>query len=247
MEKYIKNDQVLDVIKEVIYELYPVKRPRVEYDDYTYRYKNEELGIIFYFYNVEEGEICAQICFLKQNNFMFKYYLVDKDSSDEIIANLIRFLLKEFPYVNSLGESANGFSLDFGVGLEHHDMEGISCNKVQLSFETHPDLYEQFYSLLNDYFEYIMYVLSVEIGNNSEYNRGYYGGYYDTLKSRMVNDFNSEELKQYIGLLTDDEMRSVLFSMGNGRFFEMANTLKQDYEVSRGKAKELKKSLSYKK
>ena len=61
MEKYIEKKMIFKKIKEEIYKLYPVREPRVKRES---SYSSNELGINFYFYDIDDS-ICAQICFFK--------------------------------------------------------------------------------------------------------------------------------------------------------------------------------------
>lgn len=99
MEKYIKEKEVFERIKEFIYELCPVKQPRVEIDDNCY-YRYIVLEISFNFYK-DAHFINTQIGFLdKENNF--RYYLVKDKVSEETIGKLVAFLLNDFLYVSSV-------------------------------------------------------------------------------------------------------------------------------------------------
>lgn len=207
-------------IKEEIYKLYPVREPRVKRES---SYSSNELGINFYFYDIDDS-ICAQICFFKDNGLSFKYYLVDDDFADEVIGNLIKFLLLEFPYVNSLNTCSNGFKMEFGIGREQYENKGISCSKVSVSFDTHPDLISKFSSLFSYYLEYIMFTFQEEISKNPECSKGYYRGYYDMLKPMVIKGLSSVELKEIIDLLTVEEIKELLLGIADSRFFELTNS-----------------------
>ena len=241
MEKYIKEGDLVNTIKEVICELCPVKKPRISFDEDTYRYENTDLKITFYFYEVKDF-VCVQICFWKNDKGTFKYCLVDEKISNDVIGDLIRFLLSEFPYVNSLYTHGNGFELFFGLGLEHHEKEGVSCNKLGLSFNTHPDLIKRFSSLFDDYLKYIMFTFQEEISKNPECAKGYYKGYYDMIKPMKIRELSSFDLRKIASLLSDDEICELLCRMSNDRFFELYDMLKNDSNVVKGKVLELKKN-----
>lgn len=238
MEKYIEKKMIFKKIKEEIYKLYPVLEPRVIRNKNESGYNSNELGINFYFYDIDDS-ICAQICFFKDNGLGFKYCLVDDDFADEVIGNLIRFLLIEFPYVNNLNTCSNGFKMEFGIGVEQHGNRGISCSKVNVSFDTHPDLISRFSSLFSYYLEYIMFTFQEEISKNPECSKGYYRGYYDMLKPMMIKNLTSDELKKIINLLTDEEIKKLLLGISDSRFFELTDSFYN--KDKKGMVRELKK------
>ena len=240
MKKYIEEREVFDKIREVIYGIYPVKYPRVSFSEENYTYENNGLWITFNFYNDMTGRTNTQVMISRTGDFCgnSNYYLVNGEISENTIGNLIKFLLVNFPYVNSLYTYSNGFKMDFGIGLEQHCMEGIGCSSVEVIFDTHPKLKDNFSKVFSDYLEYVMSTFQDEISKNPNCLKGCYKGYYDVMKSRMIKSFSSEDLREIANMLTEDEVRNLLLNMSNERFFELSDNL------NRGKTLILSKKLS---
>lgn len=235
MKKYIDESLVFDSIKAVVYKMCPVKEPRVKCDERDYSYEKEELEIDFYFHKDENEKIKTSIIFMKNNEMFLDEgnYIVNDKISNDTIGNLIEFLIINFPYVNSMNTEFNEFKIEFGIGLEHHDSEGIGCSKVVVSFNTYPSFWKDFENIFSGYLKYITDIFKDYIGKNPECaNR--FRGYYNLLKPKMVVSFDSEQLQQLVGLLTDEEIRMLLLKMNNERFFQLCDSLKnRDNEVGR--------------
>ena len=228
MEKYIEEKEVFDKIREVIYGMYPVKYPRVSFSEENYTYENNGLWITFNFYNDMMDKTNTQVMISRTGDFCgnSNCCLVNGEISKNTIGNLIRFLLVNFPYVNSLYTYSNGFKMDFGIGLEQHCMEGIGCSRVEVIFDTHPKLKDNFSKVFSDYLEYVMSTFQDEISKNPNCLKGCYKGYYDVLNPQMIKSFSSENLRDIANMLTDEEICNLLRNMSNERFFELCDKSK---------------------
>lgn len=243
-ERYIKDDEVLNIIKDVIYELHPVMRPRI----YSWAYlekgiKMPEMEIRFYFYNDDDLDTKTQIMFLDGTESckheIPTTYVVDAKISMQTIGKLISFLLTEFPYMRSLHESPNGFGINFNIGLEHEEQEGISLSAIDINFDTHPRLYSEFRELFRDYLEYIINSFYGYVSRTPEFKNAY-NRYSDKIKRETIDSLSYIELQNLLRLIDENRLRELLLGMNNDDFFELCNSFQKSNETTKRKILELK-------
>lgn len=226
MEKYIEEKEIYEKIKEVIYSLCPIKKPRMKFDEEGF-YQNICLRIYFYFYEDSTGKIITQLSLLKEGKQLPISYLTNQKIKEDTIKKIMEFIFSEFPYVNNLQTRLNGFDIDCGIGLENFLDEGISCNKISIIFETHPKLCKDFSDLFENYLTHIMtnFINHME---RAPQIRDAYKKYKINMQKRIINNLDYEELKQLIMGLTEEKLRELLISMNSDNFFELCDKIQQN-------------------
>ena len=74
MEKNIKEIEVFEKIKEVVYELHPIKRPRIDSLEYIVNgNRKPEMDIMFYFYRDFDNSIKTQITIIDRFSLSKNY------------------------------------------------------------------------------------------------------------------------------------------------------------------------------
>lgn len=229
MRENINENQVFEKIKEAIYELCPVKKPRIDLriKDSS---REKKIGIDFNFYRDEDNLIKVQIGFLESNcltgRFVSKYYLVDEVISKETVDRLISFLLSEFPYAKNFHTYPTGFEMEVGLGVEHLEEEGISCSGISVQFSTHPLLMENLNELFCGYLEYIICNFREQVSKNPRCVKDY-KKFGERIKKVTLDSFSVEEMKQLVDLLDEEELRILLCGIDTGSFFKLCDMIRE--------------------
>lgn len=245
-DRNIKEEDVFEKIKEQIYELHPIRKPRIDsWAYYESRTAKPEMSIDFYFFVDNDDSVKVQIGFMDGCR-SFRHsagnsYLTDIVISEETIVKLISFILINFPYMQSLHKTPNGFEMNFCIGAEHEEEEGIGCSVVDVVFETHPLLYDRFKELFNNYIEYITDNFYAYVSKTPEFNEAY-NKWSKKIKGEIITSLSHDELVNFVSLIDDEAMRQLLFSMNNDYFFEICNSFQKNSETAKKKMLELKDS-----
>ena len=245
-EKYIKDSEIFEKIKEVIYGLYPVKKPRLDSWEYLCTCtKKPEMAITFYFYKDDDGSTKTQVMFLtgteSVKHGISTVYVVDSKLSKQTIGKLISFILLQFPYMRSLHQNGSGFEMNFNLGLENEEQEGISCNKIDIQFETHPKFYGEFKDLFRNYLEYIVDTFYVAVSKTPQFISSY-KKYSDKIKKETIESLSYDQLQKFTKLIDEKILRILLSNIDNDYFFELCNTFQKENETTKKKILELKDS-----
>ena len=245
-DRNIKEEEVFEKIKESIYKLHPIKKPRIDsWAYYEKHLENPEMIIYFYFFRDNDDSVKVQVGFMDGCR-SFRYgidesYLTDTVISEETISKLISFILINFPYMRSLYKTPTGFEMNFRIGAEHEEEEGIECSVVDVVFETHPLLYDRFRELFNDYIEYITDNFYAYVSKTPEFKKAY-NKWAKKIKGEIITSLSHDELINFVSLIDDDVMRQLLFSMNSDYFFEICNSFQKNNETTKKKMLELKAS-----
>jgi len=244
MEKNIKEIEVFEKIKEVVYELHPIKRPRIDSLEYIVNgNRKPEMDIMFYFYRDFDNSIKTQITIIDRfsvsKNYVQKNYLIDSSISEDTIGKLITFILSEFPYMSSLHQCTCGFEMNFNIGVEHEEEQGVSCSKINFQFDTHPKLYESFVQLFRSYLKYIVNTFYGAVSNTADFKNAYQR-YSDKTKMEIISSLSYSELKRLINLIDEDNLRRLLSDMDSECFFTLCDLFQNSNESTKRKILELK-------
>ena len=245
-ERYTKEDEIFNKIKDVMYKLHPIKKPRIDsWKCFCNCIKKPEMAITFYFYKDDDGLTRTQVLFLdgteSSKHSTGDIYVVKSELSEQTIGKLISFILSEFPYIGSLHQCGSGFEISFNIGLENEEQEGISCSKINIWFETHPNIYGQFKQLFHDYLEYIVDTFYVEVSKTPQFIDAY-RRYSDKLKEEIIESLSYEELQKFVKLIDEKKLRILLSELNNDYFFELCNSFQEQNETTKKKILELKES-----
>lgn len=245
-EKYTKDVEIFDKICDVIYELYPIKKPRFDsWEHLCNCTEKPEMSISFYFYKDKDDSIKTQVLFLKgtqsSKHSISTIYVVDSELSEQTIGKLIFFILSEFPYMSSLQEIGSGFEIKFNIGLEHEAQEGISLSAIDIQFETHPNFYKDFKNLFHSYLEYIVDNFYVAVSKTPQFISAY-KRYSDKIKRETIESLSYEELQKLVKFIDEKELRTLLSSIDNDYFFELCGSFQKENENTKKKVLELRDS-----
>lgn len=243
-ERYTKDSEIFEKIKDVIYELHPIKKPRIDsWECLINRTKKPEIEISFYFYKDDDSSIKTQVIFLDGNesvkNGISTVYVVDSEISKQTIGKLISFILSEFPYIKSLHENSNGFEINFGIGVENEEQEGISLSAIDISFDTHPLLYNEFKEIFHDYLKYIV-VSFYDVVSRTPQFKNEYIKYCDKIKRQTIESLSYDELQEFARIIDEKRLRELLLKMDNDYFFELCDCFQRSSKTAKKKVLGLK-------
>lgn len=241
--KELQEKDVYENFKEVIYKLYPIKKPRMELKEEYISTNNANLKIVFCFYKSKNNMIKTQMYFVKDNNGMSKFYFIDDKLSNNTVGKLISFILKEFPYVRSIQTSSMGFDIECVIGLEQFEEEGISCSKVNIVFNSSIKLANEFDGMFQDYLNYILSNY-MEYMSRAPQIKEVYKKYRSAIKKDIINSLTRVKLEEFINLLSDEELRDLLIGMNTDNFFKVCD--KFDKDINKPKSLSLERRI-YKK
>lgn len=238
--KELQEKDAFEKFKEVVYELYPVKKPRMELEEEYIPTKNTSLRICIWPFKDMKGIVKTQMTFTNDSSGINKFYFIDDKLSNETIGKMMTFILKEFPYVRSVQTSSIGFEIETVIGLEHFKEEGISCSKVNIVFNTSIKLAREFNNMFE---EYLNYILSnyMEYMSRAPQIKEVYKKYRTSIKKDIVNSLKKEELVQFISLLSDEEVRDLLIDMNTDNFFKVCD--KFDKDINKSKSLRLERGI----
>lgn len=166
--------------------------------------------------------------------------MVDKEISYDTIGKLISFLLNDFSYVRSVEINQNEFELGFIPDLGQFDKEGISCNEVNIRFDTSFRLKDNFANLFQDYLNYIVSNFTMEMLKTPQIME-MYKKYLSDMKEKIITSFTPEELQQFIQLLSEVQLRELLLSMDNEQFFNLCDGFLKEDNNPKGNGYELRR------
>lgn len=245
-DRIIKEEQIFEKIKESIYKLHPIKKPRIDSWMYYESHSNKpEMNIEFYFFIDKDDSVKVQVGFMDGCR-SFKHsidnsYLTNNIISEETIRKLISFILINFPYMLSLHKNSTGFEINFCIGMEHEEEEGIECSAIDIVFETHPLLYDNFKEVFNNYIEYITDNFYTYVSKTPEFKEAYDKWAMKT-KNEIINYLSHDELTNFVSLIDDNVIRQLLSSMNIDYFFKICESFQKNSEMTKKKILELKKS-----
>lgn len=243
-ERYTNDAEIFDKIKEVIYKLHPVTKPRINSWEYLCNCtKKPEMAICFNFYIDNDNSTKTQVMFLDGTESAKQstgdIYIVNSALSEETIGKVILFLLSEFPYINSLDQCGSGFEIIFNLGLENEEQEGISCSKIYVQFETHPILYKDFKQLFRNYLEFIVDSFYIEVSKTPQFMNAY-KNYSDKIKREIIGSLSYEELHTFIKIIDEKNLRLLLSNIDNSYFFKLCDTYQKQNDTVKRRILELK-------
>lgn len=224
---YIEEKDAFEKFKEIVYELYPIKKPRMELEEEYIPTRNTSLRVVVWLFKDAKGIVRTQMTFTKDYDGIYKFFYIDNKLSNDTVGKIMSFIFNEFPYVNSVQTSSIGFDIESVIGLEHFEQEGISCRKINIVFNTIITLAHEFNYMFE---EYLNYILSnyIEYMRRAPQIKEVYKKYRTGIKKEIVNSLTRVELERFIGLLSDEELRDLLIGMNTDKFFKTCDEFDKD-------------------
>lgn len=236
METIVGNKAVNNIIN-TIEKTHPTKKPRIDVDEEPS--KLPEMEIILRIFT--EGNKLTAVTILDGNGVYKKGILESKQIIDGFISetdlsNLINYILKHYPYIDSFSNSTNSIRLGFAFSLDENlfSEEDLSINRIVLNIETFDtNLAHQ----MREYLKFIIINYREQLATTMWYETEY-KKYYTEWKQKCIDGMSREDIIDFLNTLPTESLKTLLSSIANERFIEI---LKEQEKKSKSQSMKLLK------
>ena len=236
METIVGNKSVNNIIN-TIEKTHPMKKPRIDVDEEPS--KLPEMEIILRIFT--EGNKLTAVTILDGNGVYKKgipesKQIIDGFISETDLSNLINYILKHYPYIDSFSNSTNSIRLGFAFSLDENlfSAEDLSINRIVLNIETFDT------NLAHQMREYLKFIiinyreqLATTLWYETEYKK-----YYTEWKQKCIDGMSREDIIDFLNTLPTKSLKTLLSSIANERFIEI---LKEQEKKSKSQRMKLLK------
>lgn len=227
------NQEIINAIKEIILSKYSILENRMDmlFDE------DRVIGIHLHF--IKDTN--------KKNNEWTHIYFMDGTSNgqsktpesidieglmnNETIFGVMEFLLEDHDVISDIYKRDKEIEIYFLVNMSDENMKGMGCYQIRLVLEFRK--YPNPEDLLNYYFISIFRRFHKELQRTSFFEKEYQN-YCINKKQEIINSLSLEDLHKMVGLFTNHDLCSILFSLPDERFFELYAEL-EEKEASKRK------------
>ena len=162
--------------------------------------------------------------------------IIDGSISETDLSNLINYILKHYPYIDSFSNSTNSIRLGFAFSLDENlfSEEDLSINRIVLNIETFDT------NLAHQMREYLKFIiinyreqLATTLWYETEYKK-----YYTKWKQKCIDGMSREDIIDFLNTLPTESLKTLLSSIANERFIEI---LKEQEKKSKSQSMKLLK------
>lgn len=219
METIVGNKSVNNIIN-TIEKTHPMKKPRIDVDEEPS--KLPEMEIILRIFT--EGNKLTAVTILDGNGVYKKgipesKQIIDGFISETDLSNLINYILKHYPYIDSFSNSTNSIRLGFAFSLDENlfSEEDLSINRIVLNIETFDT------NLAHQMREYLKFIiinyreqLATTLWYETEYKK-----YSTEWKQKCIDGMSREDIIDFLNTLPTKSLKTLLSSITNERFIEI--------------------------
>ncbi len=236
METIVGNKSVNNIIN-TIEKTHPMKKPRIDVDEEPS--KLPEMEIILRIFT--EGNKLTAVTILDGNGVYKKgipesKQIIDGFISETDLSNLINYILKHYPYIDSFSNSTNSIRLGFAFSLDENlfSEEDLSINRIVLNIETFDtNLAHQ----MREYLKFIIINYREQLATTMWYETEY-KKYYTEWKQKCIDGMSREDIIDFLNTLPTKSLKTLLSSITNERFIEI---LKEQEKKSKSQSMKLLK------
>lgn len=236
METIVGNKSVNNIIN-TIEKTHPMKKPRIDVDEEPS--KLPEMEIILRIFT--EGNKLTAVTILDGNGVYKKgipesKQIIDGFISETDLSNLINYILKHYPYIDSFSNSTNSIRLGFAFSLDENlfSEEDLSINRIVLNIETFDtNLAHQ----MREYLKFIIINYREQLATTMWYEIEY-KKYYTEWKQKCIDGMSREDIIDFLNTLPTKSLKTLLSSITNERFIEI---LKEQEKKSKSQRMKLLK------
>ncbi len=236
METIVGNKSVNNIIN-TIEKTHPMKKPRIDVDEEPS--KLPEMEIILRIFT--EGNKLTAVTILDGNGVYKKgipesKQIIDGFISETDLSNLINYILKHYPYIDSFSNSTNSIRLGFAFSLDENlfSEEDLSINRIVLNIETFDtNLAHQ----MREYLKFIIINYREQLATTMWYETEY-KKYYTEWKQKCIDGMSREDIIDFLNTLPTKSLKTLLSSITNERFIEI---LKEQEKKSKSQRMKLLK------
>ena len=236
METIVGNKSVNNIIN-TIEKTHSMKKPRIDVDEEPS--KLPEMEIILRIFT--EGNKLTAVTILDGNGVYKKgipesKQIIDGFISETDLSNLINYILKHYPYIDSFSNSTNSIRLGFAFSLDENlfSEEDLSINRIVLNIETFDtNLAHQ----MREYLKFIIINYREQLATTMWYETEY-KKYYTEWKQKCIDGMSREDIIDFLNTLPTESLKTLLSSITNERFIEI---LKEQEKKSKSQRMKLLK------
>lgn len=214
-----------------------MKKPRIDVDEEPS--KLPEMEIILRIFT--EGNKLTAVTILDGNGVYKKgipesKQIIDGFISETDLSNLINYILKHYPYIDSFSNSTNSIRLGFAFSLDENlfSEEDLSINRIVLNIETFDtNLAHQ----MREYLKFIIINYREQLATTMWYETEY-KKYYTEWKQKCIDGMSREDIIDFLNTLPTESLKTLLSSIANERFIEI---LKEQEKKSKSQSMKLLK------
>ena len=218
--KTIEGNKAVNNIINTIEKTHPMKKPRIDVDEEPS--KLPEMEIILRIFT--EGNKLTAVTILDGNGFYKKgipesKQIIDGFISETDLSNLINYILKHYPYIDSFSNSTNSIILGFAFSLDENlfSEEDLSINRIVLNIETFDtDLIYQ----MREYLKFIIINYREQLATTMWYETEY-RKYYTEWKMKYINEMSREDIIEFLNTLPTESLKTLLSSIANEGFIDI--------------------------
>ena len=213
METIVGNKSVNNIIN-TIEKTHPMKKPRIDVDEEPS--KLPEMEIILRIFT--EGNKLTAVTILDGNGVYKKgipesKQIIDGFISETDLSNLINYILKHYPYIDSFSNSTNSIRLGFAFSLDENlfSEEDLSINRIVLNIETFDtNLAHQ----MREYLKFIIINYREQLATTMWYETEY-KKYYTEWKQKCIDGMSREDIIDFLNTLPTKSLKTLLSSITN--------------------------------
>lgn len=210
----------LDVVNETIYKVHPVQIPRME-QNMQGSIGMPEMELVLNFYQDDEFQNYTQLMFLdgtyNNKSSLHDNYVIMKAISNNIVGDIVTFLLAQFPIIKELSLGYQSFSLKFIVPIEKQNEKGISCYAITLTFEKRNSELKE---IIGKYFKYIVENFYEQVSKTPKFQYEYQK-FCDKTKQEIIDSLGDKEVQELIKLLPIYKIRNLLNQLSSEEFLKI--------------------------
>lgn len=215
---YEKDNEILNLVKEVILKQYPILQDRL---DVLLIYPRPTMSIILNFNNYNNKNSTEFMFGVGTDTFSSsipKSINVDGLVSTKFIVDLISYILSDHDIISSINKKYGQIKLSFDVDMKDENMSGISCGTITLYLDF--SCYDNYEELLDKYLNVIVTTFFDKLKNTESYKREYDESCL-MIKKNVINSLSEEQLRIFINMLNNEDLCAILLNMPNDRFIEV--------------------------
>ena len=218
----ITNEKdIAERIINLINELHPVKKPRVDLNMPSFKSPSMDILINV----IEEDNMPHTFISILDGTENFKQsvpngnILTDAFLEINTLKEIIDYLLANFPVVYNFNVNSNSisFTLSFSKNNDFYITPGISLENISLEIRI-TDL-----KLQNKLKEYLIFILSTYYAELKQ--TPYWQETIEKYKKKCFLRWNIEYIMDFVSHLSEEEIRKLLVNITNERFIEIMNNM----------------------
>ncbi len=216
--------EILEAMKNIIINRHPIVDERIN----TLLHSSSSMQININFYKENNKEF-TNIMFLDGTD-SYKSSIPERINinglvSSSFINKFIAYIVSYYDIIRTIHMENDDINMLFACDLKNSELPGIDCNNIglELDFYGYPNNEE----IMNNYFKNIVTTFK-EYLTHSEWYKNAYKEYLEISKTQIIDSLSDTDLHEFIGLLSNNEIKEILFDMPNDKFKNLYMELQEN-------------------